>query len=305
MFDTVKYHDNTISATSVSILDIFSYSSEEISMLFDETGEFEAHPMMLDLANEILEFKLGWYVPGSPLSKLWRYAVKNKRLLTEPMMQSIVESQTHNVRLIPSWLRKSFGSTKLQSFIIRGIVAERIFSRLGIKFQNTVIETNGDIIGYVSSRKRKMKLDVSGHLLDLLLASQYGIIDIRRYMRTVFGNVTFVYGNPDFPNFSSDLKKKASKGFIAEDGARRRLWHTYNDYYVAIVTAKAMRDAMCLDLDDTIFEIALVELNRVNGFVKKKDQFKWRRMPVQYVVMTVEDTDLKSINTILNFQKRM
>jgi hypothetical protein len=92
---------------------------------------------------------------------------------------------------------------------------------------------NDDAIATIHRPGNKIIIQVSGHMLNQLLCSTLGVTYYDHYLNNVRLNVHAVFTN----GYARRLFKKQYKlGILSEyDDGANVLWHTYHDYYIAVL----------------------------------------------------------------------
>jgi hypothetical protein len=296
--------DKAASTVELNINGIRTYSINEYFLgddrimqpFYKEQETFS--DMTIELNDQVLGYRDAVWTIGAGPSMLWRMAVTRRDDDKRMVYQTIRETQTYLVRLVPAWLRRTYGSTKRQSFKIRALVASEIFKRKFINFKDTVDLTDGKVTGRYVVRGMTRELNVSGHMIDLLMCALYGNVDILRYLDTIRTNVAVVEEHG-----TKELSMFASKGEISEEGAAVRLWHTYEDFAMGVMTAFVLSDVLKLDLPMSLFVMTLSKLNEIRPSEKRVAR-KWRAIDklkmsdLPYDVMMAD-----TVRTILNVSR--
>jgi hypothetical protein len=296
-----EYLDYAITTKKLNEFGYRTYDVNEFKIIPHEKYRMEAmHDLVREQLFDLLNVKLPTWTPGAAPGQLWRMLYVARTY--SPLHQTVLETQTYLVRFIPAWIRKVYGSTKRQSFDVRDMVAQEYFDSLhDIRYKSKVTATSGNLIGiYWHKRRPELVhlLNVSGHMMDLVMCSMYGNVDINRYVATIEGNLNIASG------IDTEIQKVASTGMVAELGASRKLWHTYQDYAIGVLTAYAMVKALELNVPYGYFVHVLTMLNNIK--VKKTFRRKWNDVPkMQERNLKVSEGLLLKIRETMNISREV
>jgi hypothetical protein len=154
----------------------------------------------------------GWD-PSDGLCSLW-YIETN--MLPWSEKQTMLSMQTHHVKYWTGIMREVWHHDNRTLHTVRSLAVQR---------QGGIPLNDGRINGILRGRP----VTVAGHLVNLLLASHYTPIDFGRWLATIRGNI---------------------KGYPAkalfEDVERHELWHSMDEWLLAIDTYHMMAEAIGL-----------------------------------------------------------
>jgi hypothetical protein len=166
---------------------------------------------------ELLEFDKK--ISFNPRSPYFKETFVRGIKLTFPLYQTIVNSQTHLVRLVSSYRRNQFGLGRDGSLDQRFTTAKKHYPNAQRPKAGSEFSVILDGRGY----------DVSGHMTNMLFCAVSGFVNISRYFDTVEGNI-----------LSSLMKRRMPRTLrnttaIAESGSSNStfLWHNYLEYRIA------------------------------------------------------------------------
>jgi hypothetical protein len=155
---------------------------------------------------------------SDPLSWLW-YIETN--LLPSTSVESMIQNQTWNVKFWTGILREVLHHTKKSLHVIRA----------------RAVENAGGIAEYDAPRINGIyhgePVTVAGHLVNLLIASNFVVIDFGRWLNSVEGNIA-----------------GRSAKTVFEDAEKHELWHSLDEWLLAISAYKLMAKEMNLEIDE-------------------------------------------------------
>jgi hypothetical protein len=155
---------------------------------------------------------------SNPLSWLW-YIETN--LLPRSDSESMIQNQTWNVKYWTGILREVLHHTKSSLHSIR---AEAVSRQGGVALYDAK-RVNGVYKG--------LPVTVAGHLVNLLLSSHYIVIDFGRWLDSIRGNVA-----------------KLPSVTLFEDADRLELWHSMDEWLLAIDAYRIMAREMGLNVNE-------------------------------------------------------
>lgn len=156
-----------------------------------------------------------------------RYMFVTSRYLFEDRYQTWSNSQTHWARYVSVFLRQNLNLQEDMIYELRFLVVKLLDPGA-----SRVKDPHKRITAKLSSGKY---IAVSGHLINLLLFSSIGVIDMKRYLRSIKINLKLASGE----KFDPLLIKYLDESLLSEDNLRvniRELWHSYYEFYYGIAT---------------------------------------------------------------------
>jgi hypothetical protein len=183
--------------------------------------------------------------------------------ITDPPLDVTVESwinsQTHVNRLVSTVLRPVYKVDALLLWRLRSTAAVNMFP--GIRH-------DGRISASIYADGKIRPLAISGHAVNMLMASSFDIVDIRRYLDSIIYNLERRKGNRKLLNRYNYYKSQA---LLAEDSnaLKNPLWHTYYEYVVALAAVEKLADAFGTIADP----IALAEANAMIEELRREPVF--------------------------------
>ena len=144
-------------------------------------------------------------------NKMWRHL-------------TLYSSQTHHMRWIAQFIRLSYNLRTDSVYELRKVIA---------KEKGYDLITTSSISG-VKNNNPKKQLNISGHLVNFLLARHFFPMDLDRYARQVSTNVEMFVGNAK--SLKREYRDLRKKGLITElrVGEKEELWHSFEDFEYAI-----------------------------------------------------------------------
>jgi hypothetical protein len=165
--------------------------------------------------------------------------------------QTLVNSQTHVVKIITTSLREKFNLTNDSLHAVRRVVLREFLmvkgfpiTKFGLVIKSYRIVKDMRVNGYVNGHP----VAIAGHIINLLLSSSYVPIDIHRYMDT----------------FETSLKRETTTNI--EEG--QDPWHSPLDLYLGLMTYIVMVKIYNLKIN---LPATLVAASRINYFLKNFD----------------------------------
>jgi len=166
-----------------------------------------------------------------PLCMLWIMILKKEGSVP----QTVVISQTYHAKLVTSYIRDFCGLDEDSLHIFRRAsliylrndrIAHKLFRKIRVRIIKH-IRVNGEII-YSNGR---MYVAVSGHMINLLLSSNLGLVSLKRFVDTIDMNIDSRRNNAAI---AAELKDHN----LAEDNEIRAYdrWHSWIEYYCAVIS---------------------------------------------------------------------
>jgi hypothetical protein len=205
--------------------------------------------------------KLPGCEPRGRSQYLW-FVMGNMRLFSR--YQDWLNSQTHLVRLSSAEYRRVLSVDRVQMHSMRIYVSRLLYD------------------GYERGSKRydgkiqfqKRQLSVAGHMTNMLLASEVATVCFKRYLDTIEMNVLGARGGrAQRTAYSTGLKSFLKRGMLAEQNLinPNKLWHTYDEWRIAVGTYIYMRSA---DSFRTNFRACAYVLRRLNEILERVPDFR-------------------------------
>jgi len=221
--------DHTASAEDFTGLDVNVYSGTDLESLFTCDMYGNRHK------------DSGMYATSRCSKHLRRYIFVVSRytwidgLIKQPMfvddIQTWIQSQTQWARAVSVWIRHRLNLVQDDIYELRYRV---------VKLLDPKARKPDDEAKRVTARLSSGKyVAVSGHLINLLLFAHVGNIDVLRYLRTVEQNIRISSGMTIHKHHSVFLENR----LLGEDNDKstvRFLWHSYVDFYYAVMTYYVM-----------------------------------------------------------------
>ena len=176
--------------------------------------------------------------------------------------QTWLNSQTSYVKFIGTQMRFVFGFSTTFARQFRNAVLSRMIS--------TFVPINShDVNGHAILEGRKVYLSVSGHVINLLIASSFTTIDINRYMKTVESNILT---SRSVVQYMKKFNYLTGRNLLSERGWKyyTKLWHNYYDYYYAIIVYISLCRVLKIELNVRGIKIILKFL-RKRTFMETKN----------------------------------
>jgi len=171
---------------------------------------------------------------GSPYLREWfMVTTESGKDQKVNSFQTWLSSQTWCVKFITSKLRYFWGLTDSALHEYR--------RRIVVEAGGTAIDSH-QVNGFINVDGRKIMICISGHLVNLVLASGMFPIDFKRWFETVRMNVLSA-SSARKPRFIAEWKKLHRLGLLAEDGEldnEPTLHHGYYDFVLAFAAIKSM-----------------------------------------------------------------
>jgi hypothetical protein len=167
-----------------------------------------------------------------PLMRCWTFVTNFIGVDLMPQnLQTKYQSGTQNVRLPSLVIRYSFGLARQELSAARYLAAAS-YAISWLKHPYTLY--NAQVICTIHRPSKPIHLEVSGHMINMLLTSTYGVHDYGLYLDTVRTNVTayFVAGT-DRRLIHRSMRRKI---LMEDQNNELRLWHSYHDYVVSLIT---------------------------------------------------------------------
>jgi len=198
----------------------------------------------------------------------WFIAIK-KTLLSDVNYQTWWNSQTHEVRKVSIPIRRILAVDSHSLHAFRRLALKRLYP-------DCVTIEDDRVNGYIMVDGKKQWVAVSGHLMNMLLYSEYGLIDFSRYLDTIEENVKAysIQGRMD-----TTLKLLYSKELLAEDNTQdkiRRLWHSYYDFYVAVCAYMMLCQSLRMHFNPRATRYVLRRLNVIKLKYPKFIHMGWQ-----------------------------
>jgi len=169
--------------------------------------------------------------------------------------QTPLNNQTHLVKDVSLILRDVYGHDNSTLHARRRAALSAFRHPLVISsFELDDNRVNGGVI----TTKGRVLVAVAGHMINMLLASHFHVIDFVRYVDTIIWNITDHY----------EKRKKPKNLFTLEDADE--LWHGYFDWRIALDVYISMAEELRIEVNMTYVNYVLSTLE---GLVKRFDSF--------------------------------
>jgi hypothetical protein len=203
------------------------------------------------------------YDTTDPVFSLWQAYIYGDDIIPNQEIQTWFNSQTHWVKTISMSIRLTWD-----------IQDVHIWRRLALSQFNdeAVILESTDVTGffYERSGRRRVKrmVAVSGHLVNMMLMSHLGVVDIPRYLKTIEGNFIVNLGrSKEKKDLLEELNRFKERRLILEDrNAQIVLWHSYYDYIIAVDTYVLIAKAVGYTVKTELVEYVI---NYLDGILKR------------------------------------
>jgi hypothetical protein len=198
--------------------------------------------------NTMMEGRYGPLYPQDPFMKSWTY------FSTIPPdnypWPDMINTQSWWVKIPTSTLREMLhqGSNDLR--VYRALAMKQVGAKV-VKDPET---------GYFYGIIGESVINVSGHVISMLLMAGKGVIDVRRYWDVVAAQL----GQAMTKKKKNKLYTKlARSGKLTEDATANpfKIWHTYWDYYCAVITYIIMTNDLKMKFDPWVVRISIKSLN--------------------------------------------
>jgi hypothetical protein len=144
--------------------------------------------------------------------------------------QTVFNSQTHYVKTVTTLLRRTGGHTSETLHAIR----REVGSQYGLKPVDDL-----RVSGYLESKGRRYYVAIAGHMINMLVAASYFIIDIPRYIDTL--------------EFNARHPKRRRRDMEELSGAGK-LWHSQLDYWLALEVYRQFTNRLKLPFSQDRYE---------------------------------------------------
>lgn len=184
---------------------------------------------------------------NSILHKIW-FAVG--RLDDETRIQTHRNSQTHEMLPVAKMLRKVFGFDSNVVYRLRSIV-----SKNRDPSTTSVLSSKGTYI------KNDKVHSTPGHAINMIIASQWTIIDMERWFDTIEGNYLYHLDS----NFKRLVDQEAKHGNIAEIDSVTKIWHPPDDFIDLVDTANVIMKLLGYEYPHSYISKRVKTLRRIYG----------------------------------------
>jgi hypothetical protein len=160
---------------------------------------------------------------------MFKWMVVSNFKLHRSDLQTWTNSQTQFARIEPGAVRRGKGMGKKQSHFLRTLAAKTLFPQL-----NIATEKEYHAEGVIDSRF--YQLDVSGHMVGIISAGHYYIVDFRRLMDNLEASLK-IASHID-RSIMLEFKRFSKNGVLAESNweFQNRIWHTYYEWYAGVAS---------------------------------------------------------------------
>jgi len=156
----------------------------------------------------------------------WMFIAGRSVKFFDDTIQTWLNSQTQWARYVSTQIKNYAKMTDEQFYSVRFLALKMLYPEAA-----RVDDPTRKITGRIGNKL----VAVSGHTCNLLLFAHVGVLDIRRYWRTVISNVKASSGF----KYPDALKWYLNHDLLAEDNLRNQikmLWHSHIENHVGIAT---------------------------------------------------------------------
>jgi hypothetical protein len=165
-----------------------------------------------------------------PIMSAWCVVTNVLKDFVDPTYQTVFMSHTHMVRLPSLLIRNSLQLPRFDLALPRLLAGAGYAVSLGLPYRMYEGQPSFRI-----GDSNPIFVDPSGHMINLMLLSTFGLIDYDHYLETVRANVIGWFEPRG--SVRRGLKTLANKGFLMEaQNDSFRLFHTIHDYRVAMLS---------------------------------------------------------------------
>ena len=169
---------------------------------------------------------------SSLMHKVW-FAVG--KLDDETRIQTHQNSQTHSMLPIAKLLRTVFGFDSNRVYRLRSLISKG---------------RDEDVTAVLSSRGTYVQdekvYSTPGHAINLIIASNFMIIDMERWFDTIEGNYLYHLD----VNFKKRVDIEAAHGNISEIDSVDKMWHPPGDFIDLVDTTRVLCNILDMDFQD-------------------------------------------------------
>ena len=165
-------------------------------------------------------------------------------------------------------MRNSFNFGVDAMYLLRGVVANEVDRRAFPNSQGVTLMGRED--GTFDA------IAISGHLINIFLSSHFIPFDFKRYMNVVHSNLQRVAGVRKINRDYDALRKSGLIGDIDLRPAENILWHTYEEYTLALKVYEVLAENVLRVQPSRA--VAYVR-SKLDGFASRYPQFRERHMP--------------------------
>jgi hypothetical protein len=203
--------------------------------LYDKLPSTRSGPARLMLVQDllsILRYKMVdipsvSFEMDHPIFSKWLVITNINRYFYDDRFQTIYLTNTHYVRAIPQIIHNSHDLGREANRVVR-YMSIRAFDPKATLF------VGGGALGEVEYKGRKVKVEVSGHMLYMAISCYYQVSDFDAYLDAVRTNVLLTYRKEENQALLGSWLEARKQGILMEDGNEGdRLWHSFLDYKIA------------------------------------------------------------------------
>jgi hypothetical protein len=211
--DESRYTDYVLDVNRINESFTGMHMRDYITLIrFNQLGEdnkVDVNSKSFDLTNELME--------------LWTVVYRKQCLRQDIHIQTWWNSQTMWSKVMTIGLRKITSISEETMHALRRLIIRRIYPDAKIvkdKRINAILK-NGQIIA------------VAGHLIGMMLAANFGRIDLDRYLNTIIQNLKMNKEN----KYPKEVKEYSQLGLMGESNYTTKMyaWHTWYDYSLAFI----------------------------------------------------------------------
>lgn len=195
---------------------------------------------------------------GIPLVRLWIAIVP--KFMFDIKFQTIIDAQTHGNKRPAQIIRNFFGTKQDYMYIYRKIAFRKYFNQLFIE-RKAFIMRGRFYDGYIIENGKKIRIAVSGHLLNLLTMDRMKWIDWKMWMDTIENNIAMINDK----ELRDEYLMKFNNEEIVEIPEKYPMvtWHSYYDYKLAVVTFILYSFLMNLKINLRVLVYITRRLNKI------------------------------------------
>jgi hypothetical protein len=171
------------------------------------------------------------------LHHMWFYV---GRLDESTNVQTHWNSQTHLMLPVAKLIRSCYGMDSNRVYSLRSIVAKRK--------DPSVISVSSSRGSYITQQGNVHA--IPGHLINLMIASWFTVIDIERWFNTIIHNYQYFLSK----EVRNDTQLLLQQGKLAEPDSVGKLWHHPDDFIHAIDVIKEWESQLNISLDYVYLE---------------------------------------------------
>jgi hypothetical protein len=194
----------------------------------------------------------------------WVVLVHESYMTTDEYVQDWRETETLLVKIPGAIMRKKL---KLDSLSLH---YWRVWAMMRM-YPDAIPVRDKRINGIMDGKK----IAIAGHIINLLIMSEFCFIDMYRHMLKIENNINSYIGNGEGSEKMLQLHGWAAEKYLPG------LWHNYHEYYLAVMTY----NLMC---DKGLFKWQKTEVEIIMSFIRR-----WEKIPI----LEEESSTAKEIST--------